>query len=180
MESCLNLRTLPEGDAGESESASWDRWLPAGASDGQDVRAHIKRKQKHSSLSHNQLHTMFIFTFAGLVVMSLFEGTQISILIQLICFPILCFSYICSGISLWRVLMFKWYGHGSRNQKMVGLEAILFLIYQVVPVYSSSNIHEYEGLTLYHFIILIGAALSIFNTVNDNRMAAPEQESDQV
>lgn len=123
---------------------------------------------------------MFIFTFAGLVVMSLFEGTQINILIQLICFPILCYSYICNGISLWRVLMFKWYGHGSRNQKMVGLEAILFLIYQVVPVYSFSNLHEYEGLTFYHFIILMGASLSISNTVKGNRMAAPEQASNQL
>jgi len=112
---------------------------------------------------------MFILTFAGLVVMTLFEGALISLLIQLVCFPILCYSYICSGISLWRVLMFKWYGHRSRNQKMVGLEAILFLVYQVVPVYNSSNLHEYEGLTFYHYFILIGAALSLMNTIKGNR-----------
>lgn len=114
--------------------------------------------------------------FAGLTLMAGIEGTFISSWLYLISFVILIYGVVGSAAATSLSVKYKAEGIVARSPFWLKVESRLLFAYLCLPAYYSMYLHEYEGLTINHVLILGGAAITTVNILKKNRASASHHE----
>jgi len=103
--------------------------------------------------------------------MAVFEGTFISSWLYLISFLVLAYGFAGSVIARVHWIRFKAQGLHAKYPKWLRAEATMNTVYLVLPAYLTTSLHEYEGFTVNHIVILAGAAITTVNWLRGYRDA---------